>query len=54
MPSKMNQLLDMLGVASDARLYKNTEIGSDELYGEPAFPLDSAQGILFPRLISET
>lgn len=53
MPSKMKQLLDMLGVADDARLYSNAVLGSDRDYGEPKSPLGTgAQGVLFPPLSS--
>ena len=54
MPSKMKQLLDMLGVADDARMYKNAEIGSDGQYGHPKCPLGKGtRGILFPPLSSD-
>lgn len=53
MPSKMKQLLDMLGVADNARLYANAVLGSDKDYGVPKFPLGTGtQGILFPPLSS--
>jgi len=54
MPSKMRQLLDMLGVADHAREYANTSIGSDKDYGRPKHPLETGtQGILFPPLSSQ-
>ena len=53
MPSKMKQLLDMLGVADDARSYANAVLGSDKDYGEPNYPLGTgSEGILFPPLSS--
>ena len=53
MPAKMNQLLDMLGVADDARSYANAVLGSDKDYGEPKCPLGTGpEGILFPPLSS--
>ncbi len=53
MPSKMKQLLDMLGVADHARQYADTGIGSDKDYGTPKQPLETgAQGVLFPPLSS--
>lgn len=54
MPSKMTQLLDMLGVAENARTYANTGIGSDKEYGEPKQPLETGtRGVLFPPLSSD-
>ena len=53
MPSKMKQLLDMLGVADDARSYANAVLGSDKYYGEPKYPLGTgSKGMLFPPLSS--
>lgn len=53
MPSKMKQLLDMLGVADNARMYSNAGIGSDGHYGNPKYPLGTGtQGVLFPPLSS--
>ena len=53
MPSKMKKLLDMLGVADDARMYSNAKIGSDWDYGKPEHPLHyRGQGVLFPPLSS--
>ena len=53
MPSKMKQLLDMLGVADEARSYANAVLGSDEDYGQPKYPLTTGpKGILFPSLSS--
>ena len=51
MPLKMKQLLDMLGVAEDARGYTNAAIGSDGDYGK-SVP-DTDMGPLFPQLSSE-
>lgn len=54
MPSKMKQLLDMLGVADDARTYANAGIGSDGNYGTPRYPPGTeTEGILFPPLSSQ-
>lgn len=54
MPSKMKQLLDMLGVADHARKYADTGIGSDKDYGIPTQPPGTGtKGILFPPLSSE-
>ena len=53
MPSKMKQLLDMIGVADDARMFANTGIGSDGDYGKPLYPLaNGSQDVLFPALTS--
>lgn len=53
MPAKMKQLLDMLGVAEDARSYANTMLGSDQDFGLPApSPETDKQGVLFPTLSS--
>ncbi len=53
MPAKMKQLLDMLGVAEDARLYANTTLGSDTDYGQPTSSLgEGMQEALFPPLSS--
>ena len=53
MPNKMKQLLDMLGVADDARLYTNAVLGSDQDYGEPKYPIETGtQEVLFPPLSS--
>lgn len=53
MPSKMRQLLDMLGVADDARTYHNTDFGSDLSYGKAKY-LDGKEqdSVLFPQLSS--
>lgn len=52
MPAKMKQLLDMLGVAEDARMYANASIGKDQDYGEPKYKFDKNTGVLFPPLSS--
>lgn len=53
MPSKMKQLLDMLGVADDARRYADTSIGSDKDYGNAKHSLESKHSaVLFPPLSS--
>ena len=51
MPAKMKQLLDMLGVAEDARMYADTSVGSDQNYGEPIFEIGE-NTMLFPPLSS--
>ena len=51
MPAKMKQLLDMLGVADDARMYADARLGTDENYGEPRIDIESE--VLFPPLSSE-
>jgi len=50
MPSKMAQLLDMLGVAENARMYQNAEFGSDHDFGQAVD--ESQKTVLFPRLSS--
>ena len=52
MPAKMKQLLDMLGVAEDARMYANASIGKDQDYGEPKYKIDEKTEVLFPPLSS--
>ena len=52
MPEKMSKLLDMLGVADNARLYENTAFGSDKDYGTPRSALQDGNGVLFPKLPS--
>ena len=51
MPAKMKQLLDMLGVAEDARMYADASIGKDQDYGEPKYKIDE-KTTLFPPLSS--
>lgn len=51
MPTKMKQLLDMLGVADDARMYADARMGTDQNYGEPRIDIESE--VLFPTLSSE-
>ena len=54
MPTKSNALLDMLGVAADARTYKNTQLGSDKDFGAPKIDLgEGLDGVLFPPLTTE-
>ena len=49
----MKMLLDMLGVADNARMYSNTKIGSDGNYGESNLQSEAgSQGVLFPPLSS--
>ena len=52
MPAKMKQLLDMLGVAEDARMYADTFVGKNLDYGEPLYELDE-KTVLFPPLSSQ-
>ena len=53
MPRTMARLLDMLGVASNARRYENTLLGSDFTYGKSLIELGkSTEGVLFPPLRS--
>lgn len=53
MPAKMKQLLDMLGVANDARSYANTLVGSDHDFGQPmSSPEEDMHRVLFPSLTS--
>lgn len=52
MPAKMKQLLDMLGVAEDARMYANASIGTDKDYGEPKHEIGGETEVLFPPLSS--
>ncbi|MCJ1351586.1 MAG: methionyl-tRNA synthetase [Icmadophila ericetorum] len=57
MPDKMKRMLDMLGVAPDARMYANAVYGSDHNYGECSTVIrrdKGFEGVLFPPLISET
>ena len=51
MPAKMKQLLDMLGVAEDARMYADTSVGKNKDYGEPLYKMPE-QTMLFPPLTS--
>ena len=54
MPSKMKTLLDMLGVAEDARGFENAVYGADLTYGTPAVELGKGlEGVLFPPLTTE-
>ncbi len=52
MPAKMKQLLDMLGVAENARMYANASLGMDEDYGEPKYEIGKGTEVLFPPLTS--
>ena len=55
MPETMSKLLDMLGVAPEARKYENTLLGSDFSYGKPLIELGrGTQGVLFPPLRSNS
>ena len=54
MPTKMTHLLDMLGVANEDRMYRNTLLGSDSKYGMPMTELGKGHsGVLFPPLRSD-
>lgn len=52
MPAKMKQLLDMLGVAEDARMYVNASLGKDQDYGESKYEIGKESEVLFPPLSS--
>ena len=52
MPAKMKQLLDMLGVAEDARMYENADLGEDQDYGQPDYEIGKDTEVLFPPLSS--
>lgn len=52
MPAKMKQLLDMLGVAEDARMYEDASLGNDEDFGEPKVEIGKEAEVLFPPLTS--
>lgn len=52
MPTKMKQLLDILGVANDARMYANASIGTDKDYGVPKHEIVPRTEVLFPPLTS--
>ncbi|KAL9128970.1 MAG: hypothetical protein Q9217_002445 [Psora testacea] len=52
MPSKMRQLLEMLGVSEDSRSFRNAVFGSDHNYGQPKYALTGQKGVLFPPVIS--
>ena len=52
MPGKMTQLLDMLGVAEDARMFSNADLGQDREYGEPKCKIGEKTEVLFPPLSS--
>ena len=50
MPAKMTQLLDMLGVADDSRVYSKASLGSDLDYGQSTS--SAGNYVLFPPLSS--
>ena len=52
MPTKMKQLLDLLGVAEDARMYANASMGADKDFGEPKDKIGENSEVLFPPLTS--
>ena len=52
MPAKMKQLLDMLGVAENARMYADASLGKDRDYGEPKSEISQKTEVLFPPLSS--
>lgn len=53
MPSKSKELLDMLGVQDNVRMYSNTAFGSDRKYGSSVSTGQEAEGLLFPPLSSD-
>ena len=54
MPGKMDQLMDMLGVAPHARKFANAILGSDSDYGISKVALGKGrEGVLFPDLRSD-
>ena len=54
MPTTMQRLLDVLGVAADARSFKNASLGSDSDYGTPKVEIGTgSDGYLFPPLTSD-
>ena len=53
MPAKMKQLLDMLGVAEDARMWVDADLGKDQDYGEPKDEIGKETEMLFPPLNSQ-
>ncbi|KAF6232018.1 hypothetical protein HO173_009855 [Letharia columbiana] len=53
MPAKMKQLLDMLGVAGDARMWVDADLGKDQDYGEPKDEIGKETEMLFPPLNSQ-
>ena len=54
MPGTIQRLLDLLGVARDARKFDNTLLGSDLDYGTSAIEMGKGHaGVLFPPLLSE-
>lgn len=53
MPSKMQQLLDQLGVDPDKRSFRDVEFGTDRTFGTPLVPVGKGhEGVLFPALSS--
>lgn len=52
MPAKMKQLLDMLGVAEDARMWADAMPGEDRNYGEAKCEMGKETEVLFPPLSS--
>ena len=53
MPSKMQQLLDQLGVDPGKRMLRDAEFGSDMTFGTPLIPIGRGHdGVLFPPLRS--
>jgi methionyl-tRNA synthetase len=54
MPSKMEQLLDMIGVDVGRRSYADASLGLDLNYGHPKFSLGKGpDSTLFPPLTAE-
>ncbi|KAF2842658.1 methionyl-tRNA synthetase-like protein [Patellaria atrata CBS 101060] len=55
MPTKSNQLLDMLGVDTTRRAFEYAHVGADGDYGQPNVDLGKGhKGALFPPLSSES
>ena len=53
MPTKMQQLLDQLGVKPNKRTFQDAIFGSDRTYGTPLIPVGRGHtGVLFPSLRS--
>ena len=50
MPSKMENLLDMLGVDKRFRSFEDAEIGANRAFGLPLADGGKQQGSLFPAL----
>ncbi|MCJ1313769.1 methionyl-tRNA synthetase [Agyrium rufum] len=54
MPEKAGRLLDMIGVAPEARSFENALLGSDLDYGTPTVSLGKGtKGVLFPSIVED-